>query len=124
MTTTYYLAEIRCDGDDTPEVCVLTADDLSQSLTGYIEYEHYSGCGYEVRRLFRYDAGALTPLTVHRPARTATATTGCTGTTRCAPPSARTATARTWWRPPSPSASTGGPEPWPGHTRCAAGRYG
>jgi len=64
---TAYLIE-TCDPLDpgTASVGALTSDELAAFLSRNIEHEHYSGDGYAVTRLFRYDDGRLTPLSVHR----------------------------------------------------------
>lgn len=59
-----YLAELIAD-DGEPELRVFEASQLTTFLARNIEHEHYSWYGYEVVRLFRYDSGTLTPLTVH-----------------------------------------------------------
>lgn len=64
----YYLAETRSDTDgpeDPPALRLFDADQLTKFLSDNIKSFHYSWYGSELVRLFRYDSGTLTPLTVH-----------------------------------------------------------
>src|SRR5690348_9157041 len=60
-----YLAEVRYDPNEAPELCGFTPSQLTAFLSRNIEHHHYSGDSYEVVRLFRYESGTLTPLTLH-----------------------------------------------------------
>ncbi len=59
---TAYLIE-TCE---SPCPFAVDAEELAVWLAGDIEHAHYSGDGLSVTRLFRYDSGTLTPLSVHR----------------------------------------------------------
>jgi hypothetical protein len=62
----YYLAEVRHDSADSPELRVFDAGQLAGFLARNIENDLYLGYAYEIVRLFRYDGGPLAPLTVHQ----------------------------------------------------------
>ncbi|MBI1759329.1 MAG: hypothetical protein HYR62_08910 [Actinobacteria bacterium] len=64
--TVFYLAEVRYDVDP-PQLHVFDAgEQFGAFLGGCIEHAHYSGDGYAVARLFRYEGGVFTRLVVRR----------------------------------------------------------
>jgi hypothetical protein len=63
-----YLAETRYDPAEPAELRLFGPATLAGYLASNIEHEHYNGDGDQIVRLSRYQAGTLTPLTLHQTA--------------------------------------------------------
>lgn len=58
--TSAYLIEYAIDGEESVDLA--DAGHAARFLAASIEHAHYSGTGFEVTRMFRYDGGTLIPL--------------------------------------------------------------